>query len=390
MSRGDREQVRRLWSGTRGGALALLLAAVFFTFAAIGFLVDIGGVGRMQPRMLAALVALSGLVAVAYALIGIRRRYWFFAPVLVLQVLLPRWFERFWPSGAPLEADALRLRLMLVAGGAVAGLAVGYGLFMTFIVRQGLRRVRTEAEMALAREIHLALVPDVALTAPGCEMYARSIPVTEVGGDLSDALVVHGRPLGFVADVSGHGVPAGSVMGLLKASLRTRLRTDTELGAALADVNDVLCDLTRPNTFATAAILRLETDSRLSYALAGHPPILHLHSADGTIARLSEGGMALGIRAGEHYSVGHADVRPGDVLAVLTDGFTETMDRGDRELGLEPIEATLLAHASEPLPALFDRLLALACTHGPQEDDRTLLLVRISSEPQHPRSEGSR
>jgi sigma-B regulation protein RsbU (phosphoserine phosphatase) len=378
VSRGDREQVRLLWNGTPVGALGLLLAAVFFTFSAIGFLVDIGGVGRMQPRMLAALVTLSGLVAVAYALIGIRRRYWLLAPVLALQVLLPRWFERLWPSGAPLEADALRLRLMLDAGGAVAGLALGYGFFMTIIVRQGLRRVRAEAEMALAREIHLALVPEVALTAAGCEMYARSIPVTEVGGDLADVLVVRGRPLGFVADVSGHGVPAGSVMGLLKACLRTRLRADAELGSALADVNDVLCDLTRPNTFATAAILRLETESRLSYALAGHPPILHLHSADGTLTRLSEGGMALGIRAGEHYNVGHSHVCPGDLLAVLTDGFIETMDRKDHELGLEPIEATLLAHASEPLPALFDRLVALACAHGPQEDDRTLLLVRIS------------
>ncbi len=55
--------------------------------------------------------------------------------------------------------------------------------------------------------------------------------------------------------------------------------------------------------------------------------------------------MALGIQAGERYPVGHADVRPGDVLAVLTDGFTETMDRQDRELGLAPVEAALLAHA---------------------------------------------
>jgi serine phosphatase RsbU (regulator of sigma subunit) len=62
---------------------------------------------------------------------------------------------------------------------------------------------------------------------------------------------------------------------------------------------------------------------------------------------------------------------------VLTDGFTETMDRGDRELGLEPIEAALAAHARVPLPELFDRLLGLARAHGRQQDDRTLLLVRV-------------
>jgi serine phosphatase RsbU (regulator of sigma subunit) len=248
---------------------------------------------------------------------------------------------------------------------------------MIFIVRQGLRRVRTEAEMALAREIHVSLVPDVSLTTEACEIYGRSIPASEVGGDLVDALVASGRPLGFVADVSGHGVPAGSVMGLLKAGLRTRLRDPGDPGELLEALNDVLHDLTRPNTFATAAVFSLETSSRVAYALAGHPPILHLRRADAKVARLADGGMALGIRAGERYSVGHADVRPGDLLAVLTDGFTETMDRQDRELGLEPIESALLAHASEPLPVLFDRLLDLANAHGPQQDDRTLLLVRI-------------
>lgn len=378
MSPGDRELTRRFWSAMSFRALAPLLAAVLFTFSAIGFLVDIAGLGRMQPPVLAGVVATSGLVAVAYALIGMRRRYWLFAPVIVLQVLLPRWLERLWPPGPVLEGDALRTRLALDAAGAVTGLALGYGLFMIFIVRQGLRRVRTEAEMALAREIHVSLVPDVSLTTEACEVYGRSIPASEVGGDLVDALVVSGRPLGFVADVSGHGVPAGSVMGLLKAGLRTRLRDPGDPGAVLEALNDVLHDLTRPNTFATAAILRLETESRLSYALAGHPLILHVRKADATVARLAEGGMALGIQAGERYVVGHAEVRPGDVLAVLTDGFTETMDRQDRELGLEPIETALLAHAGEPLPALFERLLGLARAHGPQQDDRTLLLVRMS------------
>ena len=87
--------------------------------------------------------------------------------------------------------------------------------------------------------------------------------------------------------------------------------------------------------------------------------------------------MALGILPGERYAVARVDVTPGDVLAVLTDGFTETMDREDRELGLEAIEAALAAHAAAPLPELFDRLLGLASGHGPQQDDRTLLLVRV-------------
>jgi Stage II sporulation protein E (SpoIIE) len=378
VKRAERELVRRFWLSLPLRALASLLAAIFFTFAAIGFLVDIVGLGRTHPLALAGIVVFSGLVAVSYALVGIWRRYWLFAPIVVLQVLVPRWLGRLELSSGELSGEALRGRLTVDAIGVIAALALGYGFFMMFISGQGLRRVRADAEMALAREIHGSLVPGVRIEGERYEMYGRSIPALEVGGDLVDAVVVDGRPIGVVADVSGHGVSAGMLLGLLKASLRTRLRSGGDLGAVLADLNDVLADLTRPNTFATAAVLSLATPARLEFALAGHPPILWFRKASGTVTRLDDGGMALGIRPGERYRVGHAEIGPGDVLAVLTDGLTETMDPKDRELGLAPIEAALAAQAASPLPKLFESLLAVARAHGSQQDDRTLLLLRVS------------
>ena len=376
MKPAERELARRFWRSLSLRARLPLLAAVFFTFASVGLLVDVGRLGRTHPLALAGIVAFSGLVAVSYALVGTWERYWLFAPIVVLQVLVPRWLERLWPSSGELSGEALRGRLTGDVIGVIAAIAIGYGFFMMFIVRQGLRRVRADAEMELAREIHGALVPEARIEGAHYEMLGRSVPASEVGGDLVDALVVDGRPIGVVADVSGHGVSAGMLLGLLKASLRTRLRSGGDLGAVLADLNDVLVDLTRPHTFATAAMLSIVSPGKVEFALAGHPPILWLRSADGSVCRLADGGMALGIRAGERYHVGRVELAPGDVLAVLTDGFTETMDRQDRELGLSPIEATLAEHRASPLPELYERLLALARAHGPQQDDRTLLLVR--------------
>jgi serine phosphatase RsbU (regulator of sigma subunit) len=376
VKRAERELARRFWRSLSLRARLPLLAAVFATFASVGLLVDVGRLGRTHPLALAGIVVFSGLVAVAYALVGTWERYWLFAPIVVLQVLVPRWLERLWPSSSELSGEALRGRLTVDVIGVIAAIAIGYGFFMMFIVRQGLRRVRADAEMELAREIHGSLVPDVRVEAEGCEMYGRSIPASEVGGDLVDAVVVDGRAIGVVADVSGHGVSAGMLLGLVKAGLRTRLRSGGDLGAVLADLNDVLADLTRPNTFATAAVLSLATPARLEFALAGHPPILWFRKASETVTRLAEGGMALGIRPGERYQVGHAEIGSGDVLAVVTDGLTETMDPKDRELGLGPIEAALAAHAAAPLGELYERLLEVARAHGPQQDDRTLLLVR--------------
>jgi hypothetical protein len=373
----DRTLVRRFWSGITPRRLAPLLAAVFFNFAVFGFLVDVLKHGAASLSTLAGVVVLSGGVAAAYLYLGIRRLFWWLPVVVVLQGAFAAWISHSYsapglPAGAPVAS-----RLAVDGFGAIAFLAIGYSLFMTFIAREGVKGVRSQTEIDLAQEIHLSLVPPVALETPWCEVYGRSLPASEVGGDLVDAVIAPDRLVGVVADVSGHGVPAGTLMGLVKASVRTRLRADDDLEHLVADVNDVLVGLTQAHTFVTAAVLVLEPPGRLSYVLAGHPPILHRSAETAAVARLSRGGLALGIRPGEAYAATELSLAAGDVLAILTDGFTETMDAQDRELGLEPLERTLAAHGGEPLPVLFDRLLGVARAFGPQQDDRTLLLVRI-------------
>jgi serine phosphatase RsbU (regulator of sigma subunit) len=86
--------------------------------------------------------------------------------------------------------------------------------------------------------------------------------------------------------------------------------------------------------------------------------------------------MALGILEDARYQEQPIAVAPGDVLAVVTDGLTEVTDWRERELGLEGVEAALLAHAEEPLERLADAILARARAHGTQVDDQTLLVVR--------------
>jgi hypothetical protein len=379
-----RADPQRFWDRVPLAALRPLAAAVFLTFGAFGFLVDVVNGGRNPPAVLAALVVLSGAVAVAYLLISVRRRLQLLALVIPLQIAAVAWLTLH--STAPLEAAALQRRLRVDAIGALVGIVGGYVLFMVFIVREGLARVRVQAEIELAREIHEALVPAVSLRTPWCELHGRSLPVGEVGGDLVDALLVGGRPLAFVADVSGHGVPAGTLMGMLKAGLRVALAGEagpsaaaasaTAAGRVLVALNDALVELTRPNMFATAAVMTMESPTSVAYALAGHPPILHVRPG-GAAVRLSQDGMALGIRAGEPYPVGRVAVAPGDLLAIVTDGIVETTDAHDRELGLDAIEAALGRDAAAPLPELVERLLRLAHAHGSRRDDQTLLVLRV-------------
>ena len=72
-------------------------------------------------------------------------------------------------------------------------------------------------------------------------------------------------------------------------------------------------------------------------------------------------------------------LEPGDLLAVYTDGLNETVDRFDVELDHERIDRTVTALATRPLEAIQQAVFATVEAHGPQADDRTLLLVRRTS-----------
>ena len=68
-----------------------------------------------------------------------------------------------------------------------------------------------------------------------------------------DVVEEGGRTDVFVADVSGHGVRAGVVMGMVKSAIRTRLRAGGAVDEVLRDVNEVIYELTSPELFVTAA-----------------------------------------------------------------------------------------------------------------------------------------
>ena len=66
--------------------------------------------------------------------------------------------------------------------------------------------MRVSTEIALARDIHRLLVPPVARRIGPFEFCGISIASGDVGGDLIDLVEANGHWIGYVADVSGHGV----------------------------------------------------------------------------------------------------------------------------------------------------------------------------------------
>ena len=174
----------------------------------------------------------------------------------------------------------MQTRLQFDAWWVLASMITSYSCFLLFIQGTATRYLRVRAEMELAHQIHQVLVPAVAVTHGDFEFSGISIPSGEVGGDLVDVVPLPSAAwFGYVADVSGHGVSSGVVMGMFKSALRMRLLHPGPLSALLEDLNAVLLPLTSSSMFVTVACVRGGTGGSLEYCVAGHLPILRVRSS---------------------------------------------------------------------------------------------------------------
>jgi serine phosphatase RsbU (regulator of sigma subunit) len=182
--------------------------------------------------------------------------------------------------------------------------------------------------------------------------------------------------LAYVADISGHGLAAGQLMGMLKAAMRVAVRFRQPPVTMLETADRVLPGLKAPDMFATLALLHFGTSGEVEYASAGHVPILHYRDRTRDVVRLSLEQLPLGLFPGGDYVSGSVTYSAQDLFLVVTDGFTEVTNARDEEFGLERLEHLLARHAAKPLCEIWDLIMRDVNRHGPQRDDQSALLVR--------------
>ena len=355
------------------------LEAVFFTFSSVGFLLDLANPtpGRTAHKLF--LVFMGGAIGVAYGLCFMLAPK--LLPVLVAlhvvaAIVVPPYLGSFAVDWAQVASTAAGVDLIEC----ILTIALGYAFFVRFIRNEGQRYVRVQTEMELAHQIHHRLVPPVAVSTQGHEFYGLSVPSGEMGGDLVDLVQGSNQWIGYVADVSGHGVPSGIMMAMVKSAARMRLRTSAPPHVFLEDLNHVISELKAgDNTFVTLAFLAPGTADDLHFATAGHLPILHFRSATGSVGELSTPNPPLGIFEAREFVSSRVKCSSGDIAVLLTDGLTEVMDADEEEYGLDRIKQLITTHAAQPLKVICETLLTEAQAFGKQTDDQSVLLIRWRS-----------
>jgi len=352
-----------------------LMLAIFFTFATIGFASDIRSAGQIPLNHLFILIVYSGLVAVAYAIAGMKNP-WYFAIVVPLHIS----FHIFYQPSFEIEelAAPMANRLSFDAFGIILLVVLGYFFFIIFISNQGKKTFKLATEMELARQMHEVLVPEINYEDRGLKVVAQSLPALEVGGDLVDLYEGKNDTTCYIADISGHGVAASLLMGMFKSAMHTELQQEASLQKTLQEVNAALYRLKKRTMFLTAAVMRFAGKNAIEFAVLGHMPILHLSADEKKIKRLSQKQIPLAAQRQVVFQSETIRAEVGDRFVLLTDGLTETSNKADEEFGLEAVEQIVEKNKSLSSKDLIARIFKSVEKFGARNDDQTIMIIEVT------------
>lgn len=320
---------------------------------------------------------LLGSVATGMALVSLRKPRW--VPLAFPLAIGVLWFAARVQFLLPALTGSWSMRqaLFFNAFGIWICGAVGSRVLVSFLSTEGAASVRMQTELVLAHGIQSTLVPQISLQTARFELYGISLPSAEMGGDLVDAVEQDGKLIAYVADVSGHGLPAGQLMGMLKTAMRLGIDLRQRPVALIENADRVLPSLKQPEMYATLAVLCFECSMEAEYSLAGHPPILHYRKNSNDVALLAMQQFPVGLLLNARYETARVPFSSGDLFAILTDGITEVTNEKEEELGVERVKRVVAEQAAEPLPNIWEAIQSAAKAHGPQTDDQSVLMIRV-------------
>jgi len=236
-------------------------------------------------------------------------------------------------------------------------------------------------QLELARVVQMSTLPATMPLLPGYDVYGTFKPADLTGGDTFDLAVIDQGLLIVLGDATGHGIAPALSVTQMQAMLRMAFRLGADLETAFKQVNNQLADVLPGDRFITAFIGLLDTARhRIRFHSGGQGPILHFQAATAECVHYRPTSFPLAAMPLTTLRPAvEIDMQPGDILALLSDGFYEYRGPRDEEFGEARVRELLRAHhekdAAEISATLFSAVSQFA-GKAPQEDDMTVVLVK--------------
>jgi serine phosphatase RsbU (regulator of sigma subunit) len=213
-------------------------------------------------------------------------------------------------------------------------------------------------DLQIARRVQEALVPAGSFRTPRVEIRSAYIPSEALSGDFYDYFPQNGSLYLFVADVSGHGLPAAILVSLLKSYIHTEADSQKSLAEFMSRLNDFLFSVSLPTQFATAQLFRVDENRKLVYANAAHPPFLLLRQDKKETLLFEQPSNLLGAMPNMAFEEHTIPIAPGDTLFAYTDGLTDRRNSSGDFYSIDRVANLLEQTRGSDLGKVYDSIYA--------------------------------
>jgi sigma-B regulation protein RsbU (phosphoserine phosphatase) len=241
------------------------------------------------------------------------------------------------------------------------------------------QRRALEYDLELAARIQNGLLPPPDLSIPGWQIAYHYRPAGVIGGDYCDVISDgKGGAYFLIADVAGKGVAAAMLTANLRAVFRALVPLGLPVQELLNHANRLFCEGKLPMQYATVIFGHSSASGKLQIINAGHLPAMMVRGPK--VTQFESSGLPLGLFCDQQFPAASADLVPGDMLVLFTDGVSEAQDQSGREYGVAKLQ-TLIEEGRFTCPEQIIEVCrgCLQDFRGGAErtDDETLLAIQF-------------
>jgi len=235
--------------------------------------------------------------------------------------------------------------------------------------------------LEMARVVQMSTLPISMPAVPSYDVCATFDPADLTGGDTYDLARLDDRLLVVLGDATGHGIAPALSVTQMQAMLRMAFRLGADLETAFMQVNNRLAETLAEDRFITAFIGVLDPATHvLRFHSAGQGPIFRYRAAEGAWERYMPTSFPLGAMPLTILRPALTlEMLPGDVLAVISDGFYEYENVRGEQFGEARVQALIAENDDKSTADVLGLLRAAVLTFSegaPQQDDMTAVLVK--------------
>ena len=246
---------------------------------------------------------------------------------------------------------------------------------------------KVQHSLSLAMEVQQNLLPKSDPKIAGLDISGRSIYCDETGGYYYDYLEVENSEDGkigvVVGDVSDHGIPSALLMATVRAQIRQRCSSDSNIDQVVADVNHRFTqDVTDSGRFMTLFYTEIDRSQNIMrWVSAGHDPAIIYDPHQDIFDDLNgAGNLALGVMEDVNFNEATRDIAPGQIIVIATDGIWEARNPKGEMFGKDRFHKIIRQNASATAKqiqsAVFESIRRFQ-KDARLVDDMTLVVIKI-------------